>query len=64
MLHLLRTIDLIGSCHPLFQSSPPYTPPPPLTHIGWIIEDQMEKDWKATFVEFPRLLIDDIPSLI
>ena len=38
---------------------PPPAPPP----LGWIIEDQMEQEWKHDFATFPRPLITDVPSL-
>ena len=38
-------------------------PPPPSVPLGWIIEDQMEQDWKHAFSIFPRPLITDVPSL-
>ena len=38
-------------------------PPPPSSQTGWVIEDQMEQEWKAAFAAFPRPLITDIPSL-
>lgn len=48
----------------LFADLPLITPPPaPLTHIGWVIKDQMEQEWKHAFAQFPRPLITDIPSL-
>jgi hypothetical protein len=40
------------------------TPPPiPMPKPGWIIEDQMEQEWKIAFVSFPRPLITDITTL-
>ena len=40
------------------------TPPPlPTAPTGWIIEDQMEQEWKHNFSRFPRPLITDVPSL-
>ena len=39
-------------------------PPPPLTLSGWIIEDQMEQEWKHDFAKFPQPMITDVPSLI
>ena len=43
---------------PLF--TPPSSPPP---QLSWIIEDQMEQEWKHAFSTFPRPLISDIPYL-
>ena len=49
----------------LFVELPLFTPPPsPPSQPGWIIEDQMEQEWKHTFAKFPRPLISDVPSLI
>ena len=48
----------------LFVTLPLFTPPPPPSPpCGWIIEDQMEQEWKHAFSSFPRPLISDIPSL-
>ena len=48
----------------LFINLPLISPPPgPPVHTGWVIEDQMEQDWKHAFATFPRPLITDIPSL-
>ena len=48
----------------LFIDLPLATPPPaPTAPTGWIIEDQMEQEWKQDFSRFPRPLITDIPSL-
>ena len=41
-------------------SIPPSTPTP---QPGWIIEDQMEQEWKQAFGSFPQPLITDIASL-
>ena len=56
---------LISSDHAaLFLDIPISTPPTdPITQPGWIIEDQMEQEWKTAFAQFPRPLITDIPSL-
>ena len=49
----------------LFLDLPLITPPPtPPSQIGWLIEDQMEQDWKTAFAQFPCPLIDDILSLM
>ena len=48
----------------LFLDLPISTPSSdPVTQPGWIIEDQMENEWKAAFATFPPPLITDIPSL-
>lgn len=48
----------------LFVNLPLSCPPPTSTpHTGWVIEDQMEQEWKTAFTTFPRPLITDIPSL-
>lgn len=31
--------------------------------MGWVIEDQMEQEWKAAFALFPRPLITDVTTL-
>ena len=41
-------------------SFPPLTPMP---QTGWVIEDQMEREWKQAFGSFPRPLITDVESL-
>ena len=49
----------------LYVTLPLFTPlslPPP--QLSWIIEDQMEQEWKHAFGTFPCPLISDIPSLI
>ena len=38
-------------------------PPTEIPQTGWLIEDQMEQEWKRAFAVFPRPLITDIPSL-
>ena len=38
-------------------------PPTPTPQPGWIIEDQMEQEWKQAFRSFPRPLITDVASL-
>ena len=38
-------------------------PPIPTSRPGWVIEDQMEQEWKKAFALFPRPLITDITSL-
>lgn len=38
-------------------------PPPPLTELGWKIEDQMKWEWMDSFALFPHPLITDISSL-
>ena len=48
----------------LFIDLPLTTPlPTPPHHIGWIIKDQMEQEWKHVFSKFPCPLITDILSL-
>ena len=48
----------------LFLDLPLTSPPPaPPCHMGWIIKDQMEEDWKRAFSKFSPPLITDIPSL-
>ena len=41
-------------------SIPPITPTP---QPGWVIEDQMEQEWKKAFALFPHPLITNITSL-
>ena len=54
----------ISSDHVALSINLPLTAPPtPLVHTGWVIEDQMEKDWKHAFAKFPRPLITDVQSL-
>ena len=48
----------------LFLDLPISIPPPTLMpQPGWIVEDQMEREWKQAFGSFPRPLITDIASL-
>ena len=48
----------------LFLDIPLIIPPtPPPIQTGWIIEDQMEQEWKEAFTVFPCPLITDIVSL-
>jgi hypothetical protein len=48
----------------LFVNLPLSTPPPiPTPQPGWIIEDQMEQEWKKAFAVFPHPLITDVKSL-
>ena len=48
----------------LFVDLPLSTPPPiPTPRPGWIIEDQMEQEWKKAFAMFPCPLITDVVSL-
>ena len=48
----------------LFVDLPLLTPPPmPPSHTGWVIEDQMEQEWKRAFGTFPHPLISNIASL-
>ena len=56
---------LISSDHAaLFIDLPLSIPlPSSLPEPRWIIEDQMEQEWKKAFVAFPRPLITDIASL-
>ena len=55
----------ISSDHAALFINLPLTPLPSTQtpQTGWIIEDQMEQDWKRAFAVFPRPLITDIPSL-
>jgi hypothetical protein len=55
----------ISSDHAALFLDIPLTPLPPAQtpQTGWLIEDQMEQDWKRAFAQFPRPLITDIPSL-
>ena len=55
----------ISSDHAALFIDLPLMPLPPVEspQTGWLIEDQMEQEWKRAFTLFPHPLITDIPSL-
>ena len=55
----------ISSDHTALSITLPISTPSmiPTPQQGWIIEDQMEQEWKTAFSLFPRPLITDVTSL-